>query len=161
MTPLTFFDSTLGCLSHSHGMAAAVLTTALSMLPKALARLAGSAMRSPLSIIALILGSSSWGQFALFDEEIERPSNGTLNIVNGSLESLTHPTLGQTWTFFPGTPQKLVYMVSWDTSRKLTLNPSDRSCWRTICAVLSSGASLSPTMRIFGAVAGSKCAFFR
>src|SRR4051794_34571846 len=85
MTPLTFFDSTLGCLSHSHGMAAAVLTTALSMLPKALARLAGSAMRSPLSIIALILGSSSCGQFALFDEEIERPSNGTLNIVNGSL----------------------------------------------------------------------------
>src|SRR3954467_2727838 len=65
MTPLTFFDSTLGCLSHSHGTAAAVATMARSTSPQALDRADGSAIFWASTIILLILGSFSCGQFEL------------------------------------------------------------------------------------------------
>src|SRR3954447_11419451 len=69
---------------------------------------------------------------------------------NGSLKSLTQPTFGQMSTFFFGTLQKAVYIVSCETLRKLTGMPSERTSLSVTCAVLSAGGSLSPTMRIFG-----------
>src|SRR3954447_21449569 len=73
MTPLTFFDSMLGCLSHSHGTAAAVPTMALSTSPQAFARSASLGIFCASTIILLIFGSFSCGQFELFDWVIAGP----------------------------------------------------------------------------------------
>src|SRR3954447_20864143 len=73
ITPFTFFDSMLGCLSHSHGTAAAVPTMALSTLPQALARADSSVIFCASTVIWSIFGSSSCGQFELFDWVIDGP----------------------------------------------------------------------------------------
>src|SRR4051794_30838661 len=53
-------------------------------------------------------------------------------------------------TFFFGTLQKAVYMVSCDTLWKFTGIPSERTALSVTRAVLSAGGSLSPTIRTLG-----------
>src|SRR4051794_25905534 len=77
MTPLTFFERTLGSLSQSHGMAAAVSVICSSSLPHASARALGSEISWALAMPALIFGSLSCGQFELFTGTMFLPLNGT------------------------------------------------------------------------------------
>src|SRR3954452_8855502 len=73
MTPFTFSDSMLGFFAHSHGTAAAVPTIALSTSPHALARSDSLVIFCAPTIILSIFGSSSCGQFELFDWVIAGP----------------------------------------------------------------------------------------
>src|SRR3954447_11219770 len=150
MTPLTFFERTLGSLSQSHGMAAAVSVICSSSLPHASARALGSEISWALAMPALIFGSWSGGQFELFTGTMFLPLNGTSSQASPSLKSLIHPTFVQIWTFFFGTLQKLVYMAECSTLRKFTLNPSCLSVCRNTCAVFDPGSSESATKRICG-----------
>src|SRR5215213_4849493 len=90
----------------------------------------------------LIAGSSSCGQLELFDGLMLSPLNGTCRIDCGSLKSLIHPTFGSC----VGTEQNFVYMTSWRTGWKSTLNPSSSSWLLNCVAVFRPGGASSPTI---------------
>src|SRR5919107_1519519 len=129
ITAFTSGDLISGGLSHVHGITAAVPVTILSISAHAFARAAGSIRTSALAMALLIFGSSSCGQFELFDALIAFPLNVGSSIDCGSGKSFSQPTLGQTSGSFFGTPQNFEYIVSRVTARKLTLKPS---CWNPL-----------------------------
>src|SRR5688572_2083249 len=97
----------------------------LSTSPQAWARSSGSETSLASSSALLTLGSSSCGQLLLFTGTIDAPLNGTSRMDCGSLKSFSHPVFGQTATAAFGTLQNFTYIVSEETWRKFTLNPSE------------------------------------
>src|SRR4051794_30220409 len=146
-TPATSFDSTMGCVSHSHGIAGASPVICLSIWPHTLARWAGSWSTSARAMALLTPALFSSGQLELFTGMIAFPLNVRSSRVSGSGKSLSHPTLGQIWGSFLGTLQKFVYMVSRVTARNVILNPSFSNCacatWAAFCCWVALSATMS------------------
>src|SRR3954468_18597090 len=92
-------------------------------------------------------GTLSWGQFELFTFTIDLPLNVGRSTDTGSGKSFCQPVLGQIGTFWAGTLQNFVYMVSCVTGRRVTLNPSFSNWSLATWACWAVGPELSATMR--------------
>src|SRR3954468_316211 len=132
VTPLTFADLRLGCLSQSQKMPGAWAETCLSMSPHAWARCAGSLTTSALLMASLTCGLSRLAKFELPALRMFLPLNVRFSSVSGSAKSFSQPTLGQIGGWLDGTWQYFVYIVWRLTNCTLTLNPSLANCaWAT------------------------------
>src|SRR6185295_2678862 len=143
---VTRLEKSVGYCSHSHGMAAAVRVTILSIRPQAAKRALGLTIRSARSIARLMLGSLRSGQFELFDDVMFLPLNVTSRTVCGSWKSGSQPTFGQMFGSLFGTLQNRVYIVACVTEIVLTLKPILAMSAATTSAVFEPGGVLSATI---------------
>ena len=144
-TPLTSAERSIGCVSHSHGIAAASSVIALSISPHALLRSAGSLITSASSICLLMSGSSSRAKFEFPSSRMFLPLNTGPSSVSGSAKSFSQPTLGQTSGWLPGTWQNFVYIESRTTYFMSILKPSFSNCATATCVTFFCCVALSDT----------------
>src|SRR5207302_4781233 len=142
---VTLGEYSVGDFSQIHGIAAALSVIILSICPHSDQRFSELSSTFAFSMSALIFGSFSCDQLTLFAGRMFLPLKFASRSACGSWKSASHPTFGQMFGAFFGTPQKRVYIAECWTEIVFTLMPIFARLFATTAAVFEHGGELSAT----------------